>query len=151
MEAFNLERQTALENSMDPTGKQWVIHGKKGSALVHARPNPDRSDAQIPQEFQGQWTSPTVLREKLDRWLNKQWDISDEAVRKNLQKRARLAATTKEQEAQKKQTPEQSLAELDPEIAAELGDIIAIEEEATPKAAPKKAAAKKAPAKKKKK
>jgi hypothetical protein len=91
-----------------------------------------------------------VLREKLDRWLNKQWDISDEAVRKNLQKRARLAATTKEQEAQKKQTPEQSLAELDPEIAAELGDIIAIEEEATPKAAPKKAAAKKAPAKKKK-
>jgi hypothetical protein len=132
-----LERQTALENSMDPTGKQWVIHGKKGSALVHARPNPDRTDAVIPKEFEGQWTSPTVLREKLTIWLNRQWDKSDEIARKNALKAGRKTIVEVTEVEEPKQTPEESLAALDPEIAEELGDVIAVAKEETVQVDPK--------------
>lgn len=153
MEAFNLERKTALDNYMDPTGKRWVIHGNRGSALVHARPDPDRADAVIPKEFAGKWTSPTVLKEKLEIWLNKQWDKSDEIARRNALRAGRKAMPLEEEVEEPKQTPEESLAALDPEIAAELGDVLAVEEpekEAPKKAAPKKKAPtkRKAPAKK---
>lgn len=126
---FNLERKIAIENMVDPTGKQWVIKGERGTALVQARPDPDRADAQIPDAFHGKWTSPTVLKEKVVVWLNKQWDKSDEAVRLNALRAGRTAMAEKiEVPEEVKQTPEESLAALDPEIAAELGDIIAVEE-----------------------
>ncbi len=114
-EQFDLDRHVSIENSVDPLGRKWEIKGERGSSLVHARPNPDRADATIPKDFAGQWTSPTVLREKILHWLNKQWDSSDKTVVKA--ERAAHAA---------KQTPEESLNSLPDEVKAELGDIIAI-------------------------
>lgn len=117
-EVFNLERQTALENRIDPTGKKWVIKGNRETALVHARPEPDRVDAQIPKVFQGQWTSPTVLVEKIDSWLNNQWDISERQANKA---RLKAHAVLNEVEEARKQTPEESLDALSDEIKQELG------------------------------
>lgn len=109
-EVFNLERKQALEEHIDPTGKKWEIKGERGSALVHARPNPDRSDAQIPKDFGGKWTSPSVLREKIELWLNKQWDMSERKAQ-----RAHIV------EHQQKITPQESLDALPQEIKDELG------------------------------
>jgi len=135
-EAFNLERKTAMKEMIDPTGKKWELHGQRGSSLVHARPNPDRSDAQIPKEFSGQWTSPTVLVERITAWLNRQWDASDEQARINALRAGRTMEapmpTAEELAPEPKQTPEESLAALDPEIAAELGDLLAVEEPEAP-------------------
>jgi hypothetical protein len=153
--SFSTDRHVSIENMMDPTGKQWVIHGERGSALVHARPNPDRVDAQIPKEFGGKWTSPTVLKEKMITWLNRQWDHAERVTLENSKKRAPLQEgellPDPEPEVEK-QTPEESLAALDPEIAAELGDVIAVKEEekeeepevVKPKVSKKKASKKKA-------
>lgn len=132
-EAFNLDRKISMENMIDPTGKKWEIKGERGTALVQARPNPDRADAQIPDEFHGKWTSPTVLKERITVWLNKQWDKSDEAARLNALRAGRTSQSDLDligpgaHTAEPKQTPEESLASLDPEIAAELGDLIAVE------------------------
>jgi hypothetical protein len=109
-EVFNLERKQAMEEHIDPTGKKWEIKGERGSALVHARPNPDRSDMQIPKDFSGKWTSPSVLREKITLWLNKQWDMSERKAQ-----RAHIV------EHQQKITPEESLDALPQEIKDELG------------------------------
>jgi hypothetical protein len=142
-EQFNLNRKLSVENKVDPTGKKWTIHGERGSALVHARPEPDRVDAQIPKEFAGKWTSVAVLTEKIDTWLGRQWDHADRVTLQNARKNAPL----KQEEllpAEEKQTPEESLAALDPEIKAELG----IEEEKEPEVVKPKASKKKASKKK---
>lgn len=138
-EVFNLERQTALENRIDPTGKKWVIKGNRESALVHARPDPDRVDAQIPKSFTGQWTSPAVLKEKIDTWLNREWDKSD--IQAN---RARLKAhkLLNEVEEANKITPEESLDALSDEIKQELGLTDDDTSISTPSEVPKKAASK---------
>jgi hypothetical protein len=116
-EQFDLNRQVSLENKIDPTGKKWEVHGERGTALVHARPNPDREDAVIPDSFKGKWTSPTVLREKIDVWLNQQWNKSDTKAHKaDGKKRA------------KKVSAEESLDALPKEIKEELGDVLATEE-----------------------
>lgn len=117
-EVYNLERQTALENRIDPTGKKWVIKGNRESALVHARPEPDRVDAQIPSVFEGQWTSPAVLVEKIDTWLNREWDKSDAASNKA---RLRAHKLLNEVEEAKQITPQESLDALSDEIKKELG------------------------------
>jgi hypothetical protein len=125
-EVYNLERQTALENRIDPTGKKWVIKGNRESALVHARPDPDRVDAQIPKEFEGQWTSPSVLTEKIDTWLGRMWDKSDAAANKA---RLRAHALLNEVEEAKKVTPQESLDALSDEIKEELGLDLRTEDE----------------------
>lgn len=121
-EVYNLDRQVSLENMIDPTGKKWEIHGSKGTALVHARPNPDRSDAQIPKQFSGQWTSPSVLKGRIVSWLKVQWNMSEEAARKAAFRAGRTTLPPKK-------TPEESLAELPDEIKEDLGDLLAIAEE----------------------
>jgi len=120
---FNLDRHISIDNFVDPLGKKWEIHGERGSALVHARPNPDRADAIIPSMFAGQWTSPTVLREKLLTWLNREWDKSEIASTK---------AGRKDHAA--KQTQEESLASLPVEIKEELGNILDTKKDTKPKA-----------------
>lgn len=124
-EVYNLERATALKELIDPTGRKWEIKGQRGSSLVHARPNPDREDAQIPNAFSGQWTSPSVLKEKIDVWLGRAWDKSELAALK-LDRKAHAASVVTE-EAVVKQTAEESLKALPEKIKAELGDIIATE------------------------
>lgn len=122
-EVFNLERNLAEEKLIDPTGKKWEIKGERENGLVHARPNPDRVDAVIPDEFAGRWTSAALLRTKIINWLKKQWDMSEQVAAKN----ARKAAVTAEHKAQK--TAEESLNELPDHIKEALGDTIAVKEE----------------------
>jgi hypothetical protein len=122
---FDLDRETNMKHRIDPTGKKWEIHGKRGSSLVHARPNPDRADAQIPKEFEGEWTSPTVLKEKIDTWLTKVWNKSDELVRVNAMRAGRGEVLIDELPPHVQKTAEESLAELDPAIREALGDTIA--------------------------
>lgn len=118
MEALN--RDEAIPKGIDPTGRKWVIKGERGTALVHARPDPDRADAIIPKEFEGRWTSPTILKEKLDLWLTRAWDRSDEA---------RIKATRKAHaERVEKKTAEESLAELPDEIKDALGDLLEVKD-----------------------
>lgn len=112
-EKFDLDRQISLENSIDPTGKKWEIHGQRGSALVHVRPNPDREGAVIPKPLEGKWTSPSVLKEKIDVWLKTQWNASDKSVLKaDGRKRAKSA--------------KESLEALSKEVKEELGDVLAV-------------------------
>ncbi len=122
-EVYNLERATALKELIDPTGRKWEIKGQRGSSLVHARPNPDREDAQIPHAFAGQWTSPSVLKEKIDVWLSRAWDQSELAALKL--DRKTHAASVMTEEAIVKQTAQESIESLSEEIKAELGDVIA--------------------------
>lgn len=122
-----LTRETAVPNMIDPTGKKWVIKGERGTALVHARPDPDRADAQIPKSFRGKWTSPTVLREKIQVWLNFQWS-EVEAKEKQKEGKQRAALQREEEAKAPQKTVEESLAELPEEIRETLGDIIATEE-----------------------
>lgn len=136
--ANTIERELAIERSIDPTGKKWVIHGKRGSALVHARPEPDRADAQIPAEFSGQWTSPTVLNEKLAHWLNRQWDISDRMkveaagkIRAGREKQAAEEQAAAQAVLNPRKTPEESLDALPEEVKEALGDIIAVKPDVT--------------------
>ena len=120
-EVYNLERATALKELIDPTGRKWEIKGQRGSSLVHARPNPDREDAQIPDAFAGQWTSPTVLKEKIDVWLGRAWDKSELAAQK-LDRKAHAASV---ETTEIKQLAAESLEALPEEIKEALGDIIA--------------------------
>jgi len=76
-EPFNLDRDTNLKARIDPTGRKWEVHGKRGSSLYHARPSPDREDAVIPQLFAGDWTKVDLLLEKIDLYLVRAWDDSD--------------------------------------------------------------------------
>jgi len=149
-EKFNLDRQISIENYIDPTGKKWEIQGKRGSSLVHARPNPDHSNAVIPKAFKGQWTKTSALQELIKHWLNGQWDKSDRAnLEASMKGKPRVEAAPV---VEARQTPEESLAALDPAIVAELGDIIKAEEpevDDKPKAvAAAMASKKKAPKKK---
>lgn len=139
-EKFNIDRHISIENDIDPTGKKWEIKGTRGSALVCAQPNPGTATSAIPAEFAGQWTSPSTLKEKITHWLNVQWDKSDRAALESSMKGKAPAPAVVEP----KQTPEESLATLDPEILAELGDIIAVEAVEKPVAPKKKATRKKA-------
>lgn len=124
-EQFNIDRHISMEHSIDPTGKKWEIKGERGSALVRAQPNPGSVVSIIPKEFAGQWTSAAVLKANITRWLNTQWDKSDEVKRlAALRGKPVEAAPVVEEVVEKKQTPEESLATLSPEIRAELGDII---------------------------
>ncbi len=146
-EQFNLDRQISIENMIDPTGKKWEIKGKRGAGLVHARPNPDRADAQIPKEFKGQWTSSTTLRNLIITWLNKMWTQSERAaLEASMKGKARVVE--KEPVVEPKQTPEESLDALSPEIKAELGGLLRVaepevEEKEEPKPVVKKKATKK--------
>ena len=147
-EEFSLDRNVSIEKDIDPTGKKWVVHAGRGSALSYAQPDPGSTVSVIPKEFAGKWTSPSVLRGLVRQWVTKQWDKADEVARINALKQGRgsLPDHVVEEPVVVKQTPEESLAALDPEIADTLGDIIRVDEpvvEEKPKTPLKKKAKKK--------
>ena len=145
-EQFNLERALSEENMVDPQGRKWEIKGEREHGLVHARPNPDRADAQIPADFSGRWTSPSLLKGKIERWISKQWDMAENAAR-TAGRKAHAAAVEATEVAKK--TAEESLAELPDEVKEVLGNIIAVKEEEEEVKAETKPATKKKVAKKK--
>lgn len=97
MSEFNLDREVSIEQNVDATGKKWVIHANRQNGLCYVRPEPDRSDAVIPQELQGLWTKPSLLDPKIKDYLNKSWDKAEAANAKAERKRevAKKAADDK--------------------------------------------------------
>ena len=122
-EVFNLDRETNLKARIDPTGRKWEVHGKRGSALYYARPNPDREDAVIPKLFAGDWTKPGLLLEKIDLYLERAWDTSDKAVAKTARLKAESEATKLLRE--KAREEEEAAAALGAEPPASAAEMIA--------------------------
>ena len=79
MSEFNLDREVAIERNVDATGKKWVIHVNRQNGLCYVRPEPDRSDAVIPEQMKGLWTKPSLLQPRIESYLNASWDKADAA------------------------------------------------------------------------
>ncbi len=115
---FNIDRDTNLKERIDPTGRKWEVHTKRGSSLYHARPNPDRDDAVIPSLFHGEWTKAELLLEKIDLYLVRAWDKSDAAaedarrIKEAAKEQAKLATVSKE--------PKTEGADSVPDVAADM-------------------------------
>ena len=100
-EEYNLDREIAIEKNVDPTGRKWEVVHLKGSSLYEARPNPYRADTQIPDEFAGKWTKHTLIKDQIKLYLNRVWDASELAAKKNARK-----AHASKQSKKKKATTE---------------------------------------------
>lgn len=130
-EKFDLNRTQNIQALVDAFGKQWVVVVNKQNGLCHARPNPDREDAVIPDSISGQWTKPDLLVPKLRSYVTKTWDMAD-AKQKKMEREAQAAA---EAELQARKDAKEA-ERLKAEALAKL--------EAKEKATPKKKAATKA-------
>jgi hypothetical protein len=96
-ETYNLDRQIAIENNVDATGKKWeIVQAGRESNLLVAIPNPFRKDFVCPKPFIGKWTSRDVLQEQITLYLNQSWDKSELIQVKNARKKeaAKEAAKT---------------------------------------------------------
>jgi len=89
-EVFDLDRQTNLKENIDDQGKKWEVKQERGRALYFARPNPDRADAVIPKNMQGQWTKVELLKTEIRKYVSESWAKADVAAAKAL--RTKLAA-----------------------------------------------------------
>ena len=140
-ETFNLDRHQNVEHNIDPQGKKWNIYHIKGSALYEARPEPYRVDTEIPDEFKGRWTKPTLLDQQIKLYVNRAWDAVELAQKKaaaNKRAAEQRQKTREENEKQakkvskkkaKKKTVKESIDELPDEIKEELGETIATKED----------------------
>ena len=81
-EEFNLDREVSIEKNVDATGKKWVIHVNRQNGLCFVRPEPDRSDAVIPETMGGLWTKPSLLEPRIKEYLNRSWDQAEAAKAK---------------------------------------------------------------------
>jgi len=88
---FNLDRETNITNNIDAAGKKWEIFQTRGHPMYFARPNPDRSDAIIPELLVGQWTNRQLLQEKITLYVTRNWDESELVAKRNA--RSNQAAT----------------------------------------------------------
>ena len=79
MSEFNLDREVSIERNVDATGRKWIIHVNRQNGLCYVRPEPDRSDAVIPEEMKGLWTKPSLLQPRIKSYLKKSWDKADAA------------------------------------------------------------------------
>jgi hypothetical protein len=82
-EVFNLDRESNIEKNIDAAGKKWEIFQTRGHPMYFARPNPDRSDAIIPELISGCWTNRPLLQDKIDLYLKRNWDESELTQKKN--------------------------------------------------------------------
>ena len=78
-ETYDLDRETKIEASVDALGKKWVIKFNKQNGLCHTRPEPDRSDAVIPESMKGQFTKATIIQELIKTYVTRTWDIAAKA------------------------------------------------------------------------
>ena len=100
---FNLDRAHAEENRVDAFGKKWNVIVNRQNGLCHARPEPDRADAVIPDELEGQWTKPSLLLERIDLHVRKSWDLAEAAKAKAARK---LQAQKEQEELEKRMEAE---------------------------------------------
>jgi hypothetical protein len=95
MSEFNLDREISINNSVDATGKKWMIHMNKHNGLCFARPEPDRTDAVIPKDLEGVWTKPSMLQTRIEAYLNQTWDKAEAATAAAERKRQATAEQAK--------------------------------------------------------
>jgi len=96
---FDLNRENNIDSLVDATGKKWNIHVNKQNGLCKARPEPDREDAVIPNEFAGQWTKPSLLKPKIREYVTKTWDQAADADKKAERKRIAAKEYTKKDDS----------------------------------------------------
>lgn len=113
-ESFNLDREQNILHNVDALGKKWNIQNIRGSSMYLARPEPYREDYEIPKCMQGKWTKVELLREQIQFHVKRTWDHADGIQAKSAGKARAVKAKTNEE----------SMADLDPAIAKELGDAI---------------------------
>ena len=118
-EVFNLDRAQAEEARVDAFGKKWKVIVNKQNGLCHARPEPDRADAVIPDHMEGLWTKPSLLLEQIDAHVRKSWDMAEQAKLKA----ARKLQAEKEHKALMKRMEEEARAEEEKaEVTAKEGE-----------------------------
>ncbi len=110
MSEFNLDRDIAIKNNVDALGKKWVIHYNRGTSMCYVRPDPDRVDAVIPEEFQGLWTKPSIVEPIIKKYLNDSWDKAEAANAKAERKREVAKEAKKNGAKETKVTDEESAA-----------------------------------------
>ena len=120
-EEYNLDREIAIEKNVDPTGRKWEIVHLKGSSLYEARPNPYRADTQIPDEFAGKWTKHTLIKDQIKLYLNRVWDASELAAKKNARK-AHASKQSKKKKATKNEIND--LSAIPDKIKKSLGALV---------------------------
>ena len=120
-EEYNLDREIAIEKSEDPTGRKWEVVHLKGSSLYEARPNPYRADTQIPDEFAGKWTKHTLIKDQIKLYLNRVWDASELAAKKNARK-AHASKQSKKKKATKNEIND--LSAIPDKIKRSLGALV---------------------------
>ena len=131
-EKFDLNRTQNIDALVDAFGKQWTVVVNKQNGLCHARPNPDREDAIIPEVMGGQWTKPSLLIPKMRDYVVKTWDMAD-AKQKKMEREAQAAAEAELQAKKDAKEAERLKAEALAKLEAE-------EANATPKKKASKAA-----------
>ncbi len=101
------DRQFQTVPNTDATGKDWVIFRQRGTALYFVRPDPDRSDAVIPELMDGRFTKVELAQSAIERYLELNW------------KEAALAKvkTTRTSEAEAEQRVREIQAAVDAENA----------------------------------
>ena len=120
-EEYNLDREIAIEKNVDPTGRKWQVVHLKGSSLYEARPNPYRADTQIPDEFAGKWTKHTLIKDQIKLYLNRVWDASELAAKKNARK-AHASKQSKKKKATKNEIND--LSAIPDKIKKSLGALV---------------------------
>ena len=85
-EKFSLDRENNIEANVDALGKKWEIHRNRGNGLCYARPNPDRSDAVIPEKMGGLWTKKVLLEEQVTKYVVDTWKVADKVLADNARK-----------------------------------------------------------------
>ena len=78
-DTYDLNRAQHEAENVDALGKKWVIHANRQNGLCYVRPEPDRSDAVIPQNMQGLWTKPSLLQEQVSKYVVDTWDVAEKA------------------------------------------------------------------------
>lgn len=84
MAVDTLTRETGLERLIAPNGRQFEIsRSRVNPALVGIAAIGDKGGGVFPDELKGLFTKESYAREHLLKYLNKFWDISDEASKKS--------------------------------------------------------------------
>ena len=78
-EMYDLNREQHVGANVDALGRKWVIHMNRQNGLCYARPEPDRSDAQIPKNMKGLWTKVGLLEKEIKKYVNDTWDTAEQA------------------------------------------------------------------------
>ena len=100
-ETLTIDPQESIKNNVDALGKTWKVYYGRGSGLCFARPDPDRTDAVIPDNMKGRWTKPSLLQEQITKYVTETWEKAakaDKALERKREAAREQLKKTKEKE-----------------------------------------------------